>query len=78
VSNKVTVTNAGNVGIGTNAPAAKLEVEGTLKAKGYINFGSTTPGIRANKGLCWTGAGYIGYCSNAINSSGTCTCNQIN
>lgn len=79
VSNKVTVTNAGNVGIGTAAPAAKLDVQGTLKAKGSITFGTTSPGTgRANKALCWTSSGYIGYCINAINSSGTCTCNVIN
>jgi len=41
------ITNAGNVGIGTPAPAATLEVNGTTKFDGLVSFasGQTFPGL---------------------------------
>jgi hypothetical protein len=38
---QATLTSAGNFGIGTTAPAAKLEVNGTAKFDGNITFAST-------------------------------------
>lgn len=62
--------SGGNVGIGVQNPNAKLQI------KGSVSLGSGT--ASANKALCWTSTGAIGYCSSAINASGACTCNKIN
>lgn len=60
----------GNVGIGTSTPNATLQVHGS------VGIGSGSP--QANKALCWTDTGTIGYCSSHINTQGVCTCNAIN
>lgn len=44
---RVVIDIAGNVGIGTNSPAAKLEVNGTVKAAKYEGDGSALKGIDA-------------------------------
>jgi len=36
-NNRLVVTTAGNVGIGTTNPGEKLEVSGNIKLSGYIN-----------------------------------------
>ena len=41
-SERVTITNDGDVGIGTDSPGAKLEVDGNIKANGTITSTSTT------------------------------------
>jgi len=70
----LTILDGGTVGIGTTGtPNAKLQVNGS------VSFGKdTSPLANANKALCWTDIGKIGYCSSAISSSGVCTCNPIN
>jgi len=67
---RLRITSTGNVGIGTTTPNAKLQVKGSLS----LGSGSA----QANKALCWTSTGTIGYCSSSINSQGGCTCNAIN
>lgn len=48
---RMVVTNAGNVGIGTTAPAYKLDVSGTIRTNGGLNaesayiYNSTTNGV---------------------------------
>jgi len=60
------VLSNGNVGIGAASPAAKLEVNGNV----MIDSGGSI-----NHAVCWKGDGKtLGYCSNAPNSSGVCTC----
>jgi hypothetical protein len=44
-SEKVRITNTGNLGIGTTAPTQKLEVAGTVKATGFAGDGSGLTGV---------------------------------
>lgn len=62
-----TVTKAGNVGIGTIEPDAKLHVAGNA----MIDTGGS-----ANKVVCWkTDGKTLGYCSDQPGADGSCTCN---
>lgn len=60
------VTTDVNVGIGISDPVQKLEVNGS------VSFG----GGSANHAICWKADGKtLGYCSDAVASDGSCTCN---
>jgi hypothetical protein len=48
---RVTLTSAGSLGVGTTAPAAKLEVNGTAKFDGNITFASTQTFPIASNGI---------------------------
>jgi len=41
---RITVTQPGNVGIGTTSPTVKLEVNGSLKTKGYLSIDAAITG----------------------------------
>ena len=58
-ADRLIITSAGNVGIGTNAPGAKLDVNGSLKT-GYIG---ATSALATQ--LSASGAGYLSYASGA-------------
>jgi len=62
----------GNVGIGTTAPAAKLEVNGTTKFDGLITFapGQTFPGGSSGGTVFSVGSG-LGLTGGPITSAGT-------
>ena len=55
----------GDVGIGTETPGEKLEVNGKIK----INTGGL-----ANRAVCWKPDNTLGYCSDDLTPSGVCTC----
>lgn len=46
-SNRVIITNAGNVGIGTTSPAQRLSVSGDLSASGTTSFGGSVTETKA-------------------------------
>ncbi len=62
---KFVVTNAGNVGIGINLPAATLDIVGTLKVSGTTNFGGiayTWPGSQTTNYVLQTnGSGTLSW-----------------
>jgi len=75
---QMTVTSAGNIGIGTTSPAAKLEVNGTAQFDGNITFapgqtfpggtgGGTITGITTSSPL--TGSGTSGSVALGLNAS---------
>jgi len=54
---KMRITSAGNVGIGTNAPAQRLEVNGGVR----LNTGTTRPACNTtNRGTLWFVKGGVG------------------
>jgi hypothetical protein len=58
---RVRVDAAGNVGIGTSVPAAKLDVIGTLHASGNVGIGTTTPAAKLDViGSVHVGSGSVG------------------
>ncbi len=66
LAERLRISSNGNVGIGTSTPSQKLEVAGNASFAG----GS------ANHAICWkTDGKTLGYCSDAIASDGSCTCN---
>jgi hypothetical protein len=77
-SEQMTLTGAGSLGIGTQTPAAKLEVNGTAKFDGNITFastqtfpvkgtgGGTITGVTAGAGL--TGGGTSGTVTLNVNT----------
>jgi hypothetical protein len=44
-STRIFIDNLGNTGLGTTTPTAKLEVAGTIKATGIVNYTSTAVAI---------------------------------
>jgi len=70
VSATMTLHPNGRVGIMSGDPNA------TLQVKGSVSLGSGS--AYADRALCWTSAGTIGYCSSEIDVRGGCTCNAIN
>jgi hypothetical protein len=56
---RIRITNAGNVGIGTTSPAAKLDVEGTVQ----IGDSGETCAAPANAGMVRYSAGAVQYCN---------------
>jgi len=77
----MTIRINGNIGIGIPDPqypldvAGQARISGNLQVNGSVRIGSGAP--QANKLLCWTSTGTIGYCGSAVTESG-CTCNAIN
>ncbi|MBI5545358.1 MAG: hypothetical protein HY901_15850, partial [Deltaproteobacteria bacterium] len=81
------LSSAANVGIGTSAPGARLQVAGgvcvnasatcsdpgagNLAVTGTLSAGGGSPG----RATCWKAGGVLGYCSSALAANGTCTCN---
>jgi hypothetical protein len=51
LTEKMRITNAGNVGIGTTSPTAALDVSGTVKATAFEGDGSALTGITSGQ---WT------------------------
>ena len=64
------IASDGKVGVGTSAPTERLECLNTIKAGGF-KFASITTG----KALCSKADSSIGYCSDAPDGTGSCTCN---
>lgn len=68
LSEKVRITNAGRVGVGTSSPASKLEISsGTIT---MIGTGAPTSG----GALCLNASKQISKCTTAVDASGNCTC----
>lgn len=79
--NMLTVTSTGNLGVGTNTPSSKFEVNGTTTATGlFVNANSTgNPVMFLNAGTGWTGnfsGGQGIYVSPAANNLGGITINK--
>ncbi len=66
----------GNVGIGTTAPSERLSITGNFSVTGNITLAKSAT-IQSNKVICWLASGNLGYCSNAPDVNGDCTCNEI-
>ncbi len=68
---KMTVTGAGDVGIGTTTPAAKLDIEGTIQ----IGDSGETCTVAANAGMLRYNGGNLIYCNGSawvtLSSTGT-------
>jgi hypothetical protein len=70
------ITTAGNVGIGSSAPVATLDVDGTLYASGAVTLGSTlgVTGVIDVNGFGTSDiAGTLNLSGNALTSSGALT-----
>jgi hypothetical protein len=66
---RMRITNAGNVGVGTASPASKLDVAGDINFSGIIRY-QGTPAFSLN-GTSNTGIGYFTLNSNAFGSENT-------
>ena len=61
----------GRVGIGTTTPRSSLSIDNG----GSLIIGEADD--RAGQALCFLVGGKIGYCSDAVDASGQCTCNAL-
>lgn len=61
---KMRVTNAGNVGIGSTTPGATLDVTGTIRASSGT----------AGQATCWKADKTLGQCTSVVGAGGACTC----
>ena len=59
--NRVFVTSAGNVGIGTTTPTEKLEVDGNIKASGSVTSDTATVTNNATVGTLTLGSFTLEY-----------------
>lgn len=70
---RMSITNSGNVGIGTTSPQYNLDVTGTVHATGVIN--ATTSGVKYPDGntqtTAWTGVLCGGDYAEAVNAKGS-------
>jgi len=71
-------TSTGNTIVGTQADnGSKFQVTGAISASTSITGASLiqTSGGSSGKVICWKTATTLGYCSDAPNGTGDCTCN---
>ncbi len=64
IAERMRITAAGNVGIGSITPGTALDVQGTIRA-------STGT---AGAATCWKSDKSLGHCTTIVDASGNCTC----
>lgn len=64
LAERMRILNNGNVGIGSTAPGATLDVTGTIRASSGT----------AGQATCWKADKTLGQCTSVVGATGACTC----